>query len=74
MVRCPISKHKMKIGYIPMTFEINPNIIVQNVKVHKCVACGFESIPGDEYERVRKKVHRIAKVAKDAIVVTKIER
>ena len=57
-----------------MTFKINPNIIIQNVMVHKCEACGFESIPEDEYERVRKKVHKIAKVAKKAIVVAKIER
>jgi len=74
MVKCPLSKHKMKIDYIPMTFKINPSIIVQNVMVHKCMACGFESIPEDEYERVRKKVHEISKVAKEAIVVAKIER
>lgn len=74
MVKCPISKHEMKVDYIPMTFKINPNVIVQNVKVHKCVACGFESVPEDEYERVRKKVHETSKVGKEAIVVTKIER
>jgi hypothetical protein len=57
-----------------MTFKVNPDVIVQNVMVHKCMACGFESVPEDEYERVRKKVHEISKIGKGSIVVTKIER
>ena len=72
MLKCPQCKNEFKIDYMPMTFKINPNIIVQDVKVHICSRCGFESIPEDEYEFVRKKVHEIAKIKTEAIVVTKL--
>ena len=69
---CPDCKHNMRIDFIPMTFKINPNIIVQDVKVDLCERCGFEAVPEDEYEFVRKKVHEIARVTRDALVVTKL--
>lgn len=72
MIKCPDCKHTMKIDYIPMSFKINPNIIVQDVKVDVCAECGFEAVPENEYELVRKRVHEIAKITKEALVVTKI--
>lgn len=71
ILSCPECKHEMKTDHTTMAFKINPNIIVQDVKVDVCGRCGFEAVPEDEYEFVRKKVHEIAKVTKEAIVVTK---
>lgn len=69
---CPDCKGHFRTDFIPMTFKINPNIIVQDVKVHVCIKCGFESVTEDEYEVVRKRVHEIAKIGKESLVVTKV--
>lgn len=64
----------MKMEYRPMTFTINPNIIVQDVKTNVCGRCGMDSVSQDEYELVRKKVHRVAKVGGNSLVVTYLHK
>lgn len=67
-MQCPECKSKMTIEFEPMNFKINPNIIVQKVKINKCKCCGFSSMSEDEYEKIRKEVHQV-KATKGAIVV-----
>lgn len=69
MTQCPYCKTKMKFETRSMTFKTNPNVIVEEVKYTICGRCGFESIPEDEYERVRKKLHSVSKISKDAKIV-----
>ena len=65
----PQCKSQMTETTMPMSFKINPDIIVKHVKVHECGRCGFDSIPEDEYERVREKVHNAARVKDQALIV-----
>ena len=70
MTMCPYCKKvKMKVDTKSMTFKFNPNVIVEKVKYEVCPRCGFECIPEEEYERVRKLVHSVAKIAKKAKIV-----
>jgi YgiT-type zinc finger domain-containing protein len=68
-MKCPQCKHETFVEEKePMTFRVNPNVIVQNVAVDRCTNCGFESIAEKEYERVRKMVHKV-KAPHEATVV-----
>jgi len=42
-----------------MEFEVNPNVIVENVGVSECCNCGFSSVSEEEYERVRKQLKAV---------------
>jgi uncharacterized protein with PIN domain len=66
---CPYCKTPMVENSMPMSFRINPNIIVKHVKIHECGSCGFDSVPEDEYERVRLNVQNAAKVKDQALIV-----
>ena len=53
----------MKENTIPMTFKFSPSVIVQQVKIHECCKCGFQSVPEEETERVRKLVNSVKSTA-----------
>ncbi len=67
-MQCPECKNRMVVDSEPMTFKINPNVIVQKVKISKCDKCGFSCVSEAEYEKIRKEVHEV-KATKGAIVV-----
>ncbi len=63
MTECPYCKIEMKKTTMPMTFKFSPSIIVQNVSIHECSRCGFQSVPEEETERVRKLVNSVKETA-----------
>jgi len=66
---CPNCDLKMKKDIMSMTFKINPNVIVQSVEHHVCPRCGFDTVTGKEYERVRKLVHDASKIHAKIVVL-----
>lgn len=68
-MECPDCKHRMVEETEPMTFKLNPNVIVQKVKVNKCNNCGFSSVSENEYERVRKQLQGIKAPHKATVVL-----
>jgi len=68
-VKCPNCDINMKTDTIPMTFKVNPNVIVQSVEHHTCPKCGFDLVTGKEYERVRKLVHGASKIKAKIVVL-----
>jgi C4-type Zn-finger protein len=69
MTECPYCKIKMKETTMPMTFKFSPNVIVQEVNIHECPKCSFQSISEEETERVRKLVNKVKETAKIAQTV-----
>ena len=70
---CPQCKNKNTtiLEKEPMTFKVNPNVIVQFVEVNRCTNCGFESISEKEYEEVRKLVHEVKAPSSSTVVLNR---
>ena len=56
MPLCPKCETKMKKEFISRSFG-NPITIAQKICNFKCPKCGFEAIPENEYEKIRKKLN-----------------
>ena len=55
-MKCPECDSAMRKRREAMQFEVNPKVIVEKVGVDECCNCGFSSVSGKEYERVRKQL------------------
>lgn len=63
MTECPYCKIGMKKTTMPMTFKFSPSVIVQEVNIHECSRCGFQSVSEEETEKVRKLVNSVRETA-----------
>ena len=58
-MKCPECRHAMHMIAKPMSFNIKSSIVVQTVTSRKCDNCGLDIVDEDEYERVRKSIHKV---------------